>query len=351
MSSSAAASLDRFALGDETPGSYQWWYFDAVSDDGRFGLVAIYFVGGVFSSLYADRLAAGLPASPLDHAMVNVALYDRGRRTSWVFSEYPRESLNIVDPELDLVIGRSRLTRDAQGRYDLDVFDRDFPRSRDLRLQVRVVPTEEGIAPPDGVLSPGARHFWGSPAPRCSVEVRSESLGLQWKGTGYHDVNRGLEPLHVGFREWNWGRTHLKGETRIVYDAVDADGLRTRHQLVGRNGTLQHEATHPPLPVDRSKTSWLLNLPRDVEFGLQDRVAVARRERLWEHSPFYARWGGVLTGEDPSAHFVCEHVDLARFARPSIRFMLRYRTYRRRPDGGAHPPHVSHRELFRHESA
>lgn len=349
--SADAAHLDRFALGAQKPGSYQWWYFDAVSDDGRFGLVAIYFVGGVFSSLYADRLAAGIPASPLDHAMVNVALYDRGRRSSWVFSEFPREQLEIADPELDLRIGGSRLSRDRSGGYALDVNDFDFPKGREFQLQVKVVPSDAGLAPPGGVLTPGAKHFWGSPAPHCSVEVKSESLGLSWRGTGYHDVNHGLEPLHVGFQKWNWGRAHVNSETRIVYDAIDAGGLRTRHQLVGRKGTLRHEASHPPAAQDHSKTSWLLNLPRDVRFGLDGDDLVARRSRLWEHSPFYARWGGPFDTRDPSSHFVCEHVDLARFARPSIRFMLRYRTYRRRPDGGAHPSQVSHRELFQHDAA
>ena len=37
------------------PGGYAWWYVDAFSDDGRFGLTLIAFVGSVFSPYYAWR--------------------------------------------------------------------------------------------------------------------------------------------------------------------------------------------------------------------------------------------------------------------------------------------------------
>ena len=55
------------------PGGYAWWYVDAFSDDGRFGLTIIAFVGSVFSPYYAWRGRR----DPLDHCAINVALYGR----------------------------------------------------------------------------------------------------------------------------------------------------------------------------------------------------------------------------------------------------------------------------------
>ncbi len=344
------ADLDRLVVRPEDAGAYQWWYFDALSDDGRFGLVAIYFVGGVFSALYADRMAAGVAASPFDHPMVNLALYDRGRRIAWVLSEYPREALEVISPDLDLRIGRSRVWKEG-GSYRFEVNDRDVPRGRDVTLTVRFHPEEMGIAPPDARLSRDGRHRWGSPAPRCRVEVTSSSPELSWSGWGYHDVNRGEEPLHAGFQRWSWARVHLPGETRLVYDAVERDGARIAHLLVGREGRLeQRELERPP---SGQLTPWLLRVPKVLEAGsFEGAPLFGRREALWESSPFYARWPSRFgTDGGELGRGICEEVDLSRFARPGVRWMLRHRIYRMRwPDMTPLPVHVPHTRVFPHDA-
>jgi len=45
------------------PGGYAWWYVDALSADGRFGLSIIAFVGSVFSPYYALARRRGAAAS------------------------------------------------------------------------------------------------------------------------------------------------------------------------------------------------------------------------------------------------------------------------------------------------
>lgn len=345
------AAFDALALDENTapPGSYQWWYFDALSDDGKNGLVAIFFVGGVFSALYADRIAAGLPASPFDHPMVNLALYENGRRVAWVLSEYPREALTVEDRNLSIRLGHSTLAKQGGG-YEFRVKDRDYPRGRDLDVRVRFTPLEPGLAPPEGRLSTDGRHRWGSPAPRCRVEVRGENFSFD--GHGYHDVNRGEEPLHHGFRHWSWARVHLGRETRLLYDAVEKSGLRVAHLLRGADGQLETLPLDPPPPGQW--TPWALRVPRTLAAGEFDGAPlVGRRERLWESSPFYARWPASFeSGGKALGRGVCEHVDLARFSQPGIRWMLRHRIYRVQwPRMAAHRPHVTHRKVFPHDAA
>ncbi len=69
------------------PGGYAWWYLDAASDDGRFGLTLIAFVGSVFSPFYADARRRGR-AEAIDHCAINVALYGDVRR--WAMTERDR---------------------------------------------------------------------------------------------------------------------------------------------------------------------------------------------------------------------------------------------------------------------
>ena len=57
---------------------YAWWYVDALSDDGRYGITLIAFIGSVFSPYYAFRRRSGR-IDPLDHCALNVALYGGGQ--------------------------------------------------------------------------------------------------------------------------------------------------------------------------------------------------------------------------------------------------------------------------------
>ena len=74
------------------PTGYAWWYVDAISEDGAYGLTIIGFVGSVFSPYYK---ASGR-GDPENHASINVALYGpRGSR--WCMTERPRTRLTRTE--------------------------------------------------------------------------------------------------------------------------------------------------------------------------------------------------------------------------------------------------------------
>ena len=49
-----------------TPGAYEWWYFDAISDDGAWALACIWFLGNPFSPYYRHA-ARREAADPFTH--------------------------------------------------------------------------------------------------------------------------------------------------------------------------------------------------------------------------------------------------------------------------------------------
>ena len=73
------------------PGGYAWWYLDAGSDDGRFGLTLIAFVGSVFSPFYASARRRG-HVEAIDHCAINVALY--GDASRWAMTERDRGAVS-----------------------------------------------------------------------------------------------------------------------------------------------------------------------------------------------------------------------------------------------------------------
>ena len=57
------------------PRGYAWWYLDAFSSDGRYGLTVIAFIGSVFSPYYFRARRRNPATAAEDHCALNVALY------------------------------------------------------------------------------------------------------------------------------------------------------------------------------------------------------------------------------------------------------------------------------------
>jgi carotenoid 1,2-hydratase len=116
------------------PNGYAWWYLDALSPDGRFGLTIIAFVGSVFSPYYAAARKAG-PADPLDHCCLNVCLYLPGARR-WTMIERGREAVERAPDRF--VIGPSAL--DWDGERLRVRFDEQTPTGAPVRGEVVATP-------------------------------------------------------------------------------------------------------------------------------------------------------------------------------------------------------------------
>ena len=114
------------------PDGYAWWYLDAFSDDGRFGLTIIAFLGSVFSPYYAWSGRR----DPLDHCAFNVALYGP-RSARWAMTERRRRALLRTPDRLQ--IGPSAMAFDGQDVvYRID--ETCVPLPRRLRGAVRLTP-------------------------------------------------------------------------------------------------------------------------------------------------------------------------------------------------------------------
>jgi hypothetical protein len=72
---------------------------------------------------------------------------------------------------------------------------------------------------------------------------------------------------------------------------------------------------------------WGLRMPERVSVD-RGRMA-ARRLRLLDVAPFYARYEAILEEEGrPSLRGIGEHLDLDRFRHPGLQFLLRFKTRR-----------------------
>ena len=294
--------------GFDTPvgsGGYAWWYIDAFSEDGRFGLTIIAFVGSVFSPYYAWRGRR----EPENHCAINVALYGDAR--GWAMTERGRGAL--ARSREHFALGASRLAWDGAG---LDIWIEEMCAPWPRRLKGRVRLEAEGLNPRAFALASQGGHLWRPIAPRARVSVRMEKPGLQWLGFGYFDTNQGDEPLEAAFRRWNWSRARLSKGGRVFYEAE-----RRREGALALSLGFSEDGTafeiEPPPRARLPKSRWRI--------GRETRGEGARVLSTLEDAPFYARSRVAhrLAGEDViSMH---ETLDLDRFASPIVKAMLPFR--------------------------
>jgi carotenoid 1,2-hydratase len=299
------------------PGGYHWWYIDALSDDGRYGLTIIAFIGSVFSPYYKQS-GRGVP---VDHSCLNIALYGRsGAR--WVMTE--RGAGDTAQQRDALSIGPSAVRWD-QDRLIIDIEERDVrlgvPWRRRVAGQIIVHP--EALNNRSFALDPAGQHHWQAIAPRARIEVRMTAPALAWSGSAYCDSNHGREPLEAGFHSWHWSRAHLgrsgaRGDVAVIYEGVRRDGSQFGSALRFDASGTPHEEDLPlvaPLP----RTWWAMARQTRADRGCASIV------KTWEDSPFYARStvASRLWGEPVVA--VQESISLNRLINPVVQWMLPYK--------------------------
>lgn len=295
-------------------GGYAWWYIDALSDDGRFGLSLIAFVGSVFSPYYALNRRLRRSAAPDNHVSVNVAIYGAdGYR--WAMTERGRDSL--ARDANSLTIGPSRLTSGDTNELAVEFDEIAVPVPRRIRGRLKVRPQVMGER--TFAIHPDGAHRWRPIAPRARIAVDLETPRRSWSGSAYVDSNSGTAPIETAFRSWSWSRSIEPEHTRIYYDTVPVQAPRGAWHVAYENSGMPQPIDAPPL-TPYGRTAWQLPL-----IARSDAGAPARLLETWEDGPFYARCLIRHRVHGRLLRSVHETVSLERFAKPVVQAMLPFR--------------------------
>lgn len=291
------------------PGGYAWWYVDANSEDGQYGLTIIAFIGSVFSPYY--KLSRG--GRPDNHCAINVALTGP-RSKAWAMTE--RGAKRVFRDADHFAVGPSALSWDGNA-LTIDIDEISAPLPYRVRGKVRVTPRMIGTTA--FALDPEGRHRWHPVAPRAHVEVEMANPGVKWSGAGYFDSNFGDEPLDAAFNDWHWARAHLSKDVGVLYEGRRRDGTPFDLALKFDNQGRWHDMLQPS-PAELPRSRWLVKRATRADAGATPRVA-----KTWIDAPFYARSAleTRLFGEDVQA--VHESLSLTRFRSSIVQSMLPYR--------------------------
>lgn len=202
--------------------SYEWWYFDAITDNG-YSFVVTFFYGLPFSPYYNEKivqLEQGKDlADPSNHVAFYFCLYENARPIAYILSEYTRKDFFASESKVDVKVGNNLLTYDQEQGFLIKI--------NDLALWGRKVEGEIAFKPEffPSINWPlkSSQHVWNCVSPRCQVHgeltitglIKKRKIALQ--AIGYHDHNYGIRPMHNDMKRWHWGRIHTKKQTAIYY--------------------------------------------------------------------------------------------------------------------------------------
>ena len=299
-------------------GGYHWWYIDALSGDGRFGLTIIAFIGSVFSPYYKWARRKG-PAEPLNNAAINVAIYAANGH-KWAMTE--RGRVAVVRDRHGFSVGPSRLAWEND-HLAINLDEITFPVPGRIRGKVRLHPRSLNLEPFS--LDTDALHHWRPIAPTATVEVALEKPALTWRGHGYLDSNWGAVPLETSFRHWDWSRAPIGRGSAVLYEGQRRDG--TPFNLALHFAADGRATPFAPPPASALPRTRIWRMPRHTRAEGDDPAAI---EKTLEDTPFYARslLRTKLLGEATTA--MHESLDLDRFNLPIVQAMLPFRMPRRR---------------------
>lgn len=214
---------------DENPfpnkpsGGYEWWYFDALSEDGNWSFVIIFYQGNPFSPEYIRNIE-NISSTPDDFPAVSISVYNRNKTEFYSFVEYSADDFNWDKKSDSCSVGPhsfSKSENDSQLVYSIhlqDTLTSGHSIKGDIDFNSPII-TKASI----DSKNPGEHHFWNLIQPKAEVSGTIEINGksgehkIKFDGSGYHDHNVGLEPMKEDFKDWYWGRYHFENSTLIYY--------------------------------------------------------------------------------------------------------------------------------------
>ncbi|REJ78688.1 MAG: hypothetical protein DWQ47_04360 [Acidobacteria bacterium] len=232
------------------PKGYEWWYFDALSDNERDAIVVIFLDNFIFSPRYNNlnrKLDKNGAEGERDRLFPAVAFfyYRDGKPFFRCINEFSEESFS-ADPEwphCEINGSSFRYEETPYGDRYLVEITSPLRRKKTLKASFEWLSVESDLAPGDAVEGDG--HSWNLVSPRSDVTGSifvldndgKKTEKLNFRGTGYHDHNRDRRWLPSAVDKWLWGRVHFSDSTAVFYDYNGREGSERDSSLYIADGS------------------------------------------------------------------------------------------------------------------
>lgn len=293
----------------ESPQSYEWWYFDALSDDGRDALVIIFLDNFVFSPRYNSLCAANAKSknqtsnSQIQHfPAISFCLYRDGKPLYRAINETTHDEFESSTEFPFCRIGASDFRFEATPygvRYILNV-TANLRGGKKIKAALEWLVLERDYHQLEtSKKSLSNAHLWNLASPRSDVTGKVEVFNsggkqldeIQFRGTGYHDHNFDSRWLPATVKEWQWGRAHFEDATAIFYRywEINARAPISKVFLIKSDTLSQRDCALETAKLSRNHFG--IVFPRTLKFAAgEDFILNVTQRKTIDASFFYLRF-------------------------------------------------------------
>ena len=296
--------------------AFEWWYFDALSEDGRDAVVIIFLDNFIFSPRYnssnrkiskiAERLRRKKnPQCQKCFPALAFTYYRDGKPKYRAINEFLPEEFSAGEDAPSCRIGNNhfRLESAPYGSGYILSVNAKLRSNRNLKANFEFLSIESDFLPAQPINTTDA-HSWNLVAPRADVTGRiiidddsGKSLDtINFRGTGYHDHNLDNRWMPETVSDWQWGRAHFSDATAVFYRYKEnaAENATTKLFTVRNDELRDRDAIYEEQNFARDKFG--IKYPQRLTFTAEDNVRLRVKQlKIIDSSFFYLRFLSEMT--------------------------------------------------------
>lgn len=291
----------------ESSKSFEWWYFDALSESGRDAVVIIFLENFIFSPRYnaPNRKSKN---GDSEHEMVPAiafTYYRDGKPIYRSINEFNPKEFSSDENNPSCKIGDNSFEMKSAPYGNGYIISINSLLRKNLRLNANFewLSIESDFLP-DKQIHRDDSHVWNLVVSRADVTGKiniSDDKGkildrVNFRGTGYHDHNLDNRWLPETVCEWQWGRAHFNDSTAVFYRYKEHEDEATTTKLftVKNDHFMDHDAACEELNFKRDKfgIKYPTRLTFITDFNRRLRV---KHKTVIDSSFFYLRFLSEIT--------------------------------------------------------
>ncbi len=280
-----------------TPGSYEWWYFDCISDNSDYSMVIIIYSGFPFSPRYLKDINNKKNSCSYDFPGISVCLYKGNKRIINIH----RTMQSIYNIDNGIIIknpGQVTLEHKQDGSSRVFIETSTLYRNIKVKCDLHFSPIQNIFNSIPQQYSENKDHFWKPLSPKGYLEAEFEiiknkqSEKINIKGMGYSDQNWGFVPIYHKISDWNWGRFHTEKLNGIYFDIEyekDYDKRFSKLILYDSAGNLEYSG-NTTFAYKKRKNYFNLSYGSEIKIKNNDISIITKCRDKVDNGPFYIRF-------------------------------------------------------------